>query len=117
MTVEESGIGLEKASSALKLLGDKTRLTMIKLLEENDLCGCEFVEILGISQPAVSQHMRKLKDVGLVEENRQGQWVFYSLKRDGEIAEMVFSILRLLPDQAHYIAELESKGRRVECGR
>lgn len=115
MTVKDQELSLEKASSVLKLLGDKTRLTMIKLLQDNAFCVCEFVEIFGISQPAISQHIRKLKDIGLVEENRQGQWVFYSLKQDSEIAEMVFNILQILPDQTHYLVELEQKGRRIDC--
>ena len=115
MTVKNQELSLEQASSALKLLGDKTRLTMIKLLQDNALCVCEFVEIFGISQPAISQHIRKLKDIGLVEEDRRGQWVLYSLKRDGEVAEMVLSILRLLPEQTHYLVELEKSGRKIDC--
>lgn len=116
MIVKEIKLELDQASSALKLLGDQTRLTMLKLLEETDFCVCEFVEIFGISQPSVSQHVRKLKALGLVEENRKGRWVFYSLQRNGEVAEMVGSILKMLPDQSYRIEELKNKGTRVDCG-
>lgn len=62
-----------------KLLGDKTRLTILALLKEQDLCVCDIVESLDTSQPNVSQHLRKLKDAGIVNETRKGQWIYYSL--------------------------------------
>lgn len=63
----------------LKLLGDKSRLTILALLKEQDLCVCDIREILDMSQPNISQHLRKLKSAGLVNERRRGQWVYYSL--------------------------------------
>ena len=66
-------------SEHFKMLGDKSRLTILALLKERELCVCEIVEILGMSQPNVSQHLRKLKSAGLVLENRKGQWIYYSL--------------------------------------
>jgi ArsR family transcriptional regulator len=62
-----------------KLLGDKTRLTMMGLLKEQALCVCDIVDLLETSQPNVSQHLRKLKSAGLVNETRKGQWIYYSL--------------------------------------
>lgn len=113
VTVKE--IELEKASMVLKLLGDKTRLSMMKLLEQNDCCVCEFVEIFGISQSAISQHLRKLRDVGLVKEQRRGQWIFYSLNRDSETYEMLMHILEFIPSQDERIKELEKQGLRISC--
>lgn len=112
-TVKEMEI--EKASMVLKLLGDKTRLSMMKLLEKNDCCVCEFVEIFGISQSAISQHLRKLRDVGLVKEQRRGQWIFYSLNRDSETYEMLVRILEFIPSQDERIKELEKQGLRISC--
>jgi ArsR family transcriptional regulator len=70
---------LEKMSETFKLLGDKTRLTILALLHEKELCVCEIVEVLKTSQPNISQHMRKLKDGKLVKETKRGQWVYYAL--------------------------------------
>ena len=112
-TVKEMEI--EKASMVLKLLGDKTRLSMMKLLEKNDCCVCEFVEIFGISQSAISQHLRKLRDVGLVKEQRRGQWILYSLNRDSETHEMLMRILEFIPSQDERIKELEKQGLRISC--
>lgn len=72
-------IEIEKMVETLKLVSDKCRLTILLLLQEKELCVCEIVEILQTSQPNISQHMRKLKDGGLVKETKKGQWVYYSL--------------------------------------
>lgn len=70
---------IAQVSETLKLLGDKTRLTIISLLNEKELCVREIVELLQTSQPNISQHLRKLKDGRLVKELKRGQWVYYSL--------------------------------------
>ncbi|HZG84447.1 metalloregulator ArsR/SmtB family transcription factor [Paenibacillus sp.] len=71
--------GTEEFAEFFKLLGDKNRLTIVSLLKEQELCVCELVEILQTSQPNISQHLRKLKDAGLLNESKRGQWVYYSL--------------------------------------
>lgn len=113
ITIKE--VEIEKAGMVLKLMGDKTRLAMMKLLEKNDCCVCEFVELFGISQSAISQHLRKLRDVGLVKEQRKGQWIFYSLNKDSEMYEMVLHILEFIPSQDERLVELEKQGLRISC--
>lgn len=115
MEVRAKEVELEKAGIVLKLLGDKTRLAMMKLLQQNECCVCEFVEIFNISQSAISQHLRKLRDVGLVKEKRKGQWIFYSLNKDSDTYEMVLNILEFIPDQNERIKELERQGMRISC--
>ncbi|WP_026568688.1 MULTISPECIES: metalloregulator ArsR/SmtB family transcription factor [Sediminibacillus] len=106
---------MEKAAMILKLLGDKTRLTMMKLLENHDCCVCEFVEIFQASQPSISQHLRKLRDVGIVKEERKGQWIFYSINKNSEYFSFVQQVLTQLPDQEEKLKELEAKGTRITC--
>lgn len=84
-----------------KLLGDKTRLTIMALLHVQSLCVRDLVEILQASQPSVSQHLAKLKTHGLVKENRKGPWVFYSINYD--CTPMVQRILDQLPDVTQII--------------
>ncbi|MDA8194764.1 MAG: metalloregulator ArsR/SmtB family transcription factor [Thermaerobacter sp.] len=72
----------EEAAAIFKALGDPTRVRMVALLAVHERCVCEFVPVFGISQPAVSHHMRRLKEAGLVRESRRGQWVFYSLVKE-----------------------------------
>ena len=112
---ENIGSDMQDVAQILKLLGDKTRLTMIKLLETNDCCVCEFVDIFNMSQPAVSQHLRKLRDAGLVKENRKGQWIFYSLNKHNEYYPFVISLLAHLPSQDTLLKQHEANGTRISC--
>jgi ArsR family transcriptional regulator len=110
-----STINIEQAAKMLKLLGDKTRLSIMCLLNKHECCVCEFVEIFQISQPSVSQHLRKLKDGGLIQERRKGQWMYYSLTKDKDVYPLVQFILINLPDLQTKIYELEKNGLRVKC--
>jgi ArsR family transcriptional regulator len=111
----ETTIEIEKAATILKLLGDKTRLTMVKMLDSNDCCVCEFVEIFEASQPAISQHLRKLKDAEIVKETRRGQWIIYSLNKNSDYYPLVQNLLQHLPNQDYRIKELEEQGLRISC--
>ncbi|WP_203363769.1 metalloregulator ArsR/SmtB family transcription factor [Bacillus sp. REN10] len=113
--MQGSTVEIGKAATILKLLGDKTRLTMVKMLDANDYCVCEFVAIFNMSQPAISQHLRKLKDAELVQEMRRGQWMIYSLNKDSSYYPFVHSLLEHLPSQAFKLKELEEKGLRISC--
>lgn len=63
-----------------KALGDELRLAALLLIRDQDkLCVCELTEAFTVSQPKVSRHLAILRDVGLVETERRGQWVYYSL--------------------------------------
>lgn len=72
---------LKEWEKAFKALGQHLRLRIIVLLAEQELCVCELEEILGITQPAISQHLRVLKEADLVWEEKVSQWVFYHLKK------------------------------------
>jgi ArsR family transcriptional regulator len=87
---------IEKLAEIFKALSDPTRLRLIKLLGDQspDVCqgmcnGQKFLCVnalahkLGVTQSAVSQHLRVLRQVGLVQGERQGTFVHYSLDRDG----------------------------------
>jgi DNA-binding transcriptional ArsR family regulator len=68
----------------MKALADPTRLTMVASLWKSDapICICDFTAGLDLSQPTISHHMAKLKEVGLVESEKRGIWVYYSLSAD-----------------------------------
>jgi ArsR family transcriptional regulator len=68
-----------RVSAVFRALGDDTRLQILALLRRREICVCEFVELLGISQSAVSEHLRRLKEAGLVLDERRAMWVFYRL--------------------------------------
>lgn len=79
-TAKKSFAGL---SNILALAGNEARLKIIYLLEEEkELCPCDLSDILGMSIPAVSQHLRKLKDGNIVETRKEGQTIYYSLTQE-----------------------------------
>ncbi|PWA08380.1 ArsR family transcriptional regulator [Pueribacillus theae] len=114
--MEKTVLKLEKATSVLKLLGDKTRLTMIGLMSHHECCVCEFVEVFDMSQPSISQHLRKLRDAELVKERRKGQWIFYSLNKESEAYPLIEALLTHIPDQKEKLEALEAEGKRITCG-
>jgi ArsR family transcriptional regulator len=112
----EGGIDMEELADIandLKLLGDKTRLIMLSLLKEREWCVCEFVEIFDISQPAISQHLRKLKDQGLVREDKRGQWVHYSLNVNDK--PYIQAVLDHMPDSRTILSILNKELIVIEC--
>ncbi|WP_141994865.1 metalloregulator ArsR/SmtB family transcription factor [Bacillus sp. B4EP4a] len=106
---------IEGTANVLKLLGDKTRLTMVKIMSEHECCVCEFVDLFDMSQPAISQHLRKLKDSGIVNEARRGQWIFYSLNQASSYYSFIQTVIKDLPSQAFKVEKLTAQGKRICC--
>ncbi|SFC95300.1 transcriptional regulator, ArsR family [Bacillus sp. OV322] len=106
---------IETSARLLKLLGDKTRLSMVKIMSEYECCVCEFTDLFDMSQPAISQHLKKLKDAGAVSEARRGQWIFYSLNQDSSYYGFISNIIRDLPKQSDKLEKIEKQGKRIAC--
>ena len=86
---------IHELSNILALAGNEVRLKIIYLLfEEPELCPCDLSDILGMSVPAISQHLRKMKDGNLVDFRREGQTLYYSLK--GQHKNMLQSLFSSL---------------------
>jgi len=62
-----------------KALSDETRLRIIKLLEQGELCVCDITAALDMVQPKVSFHLSALKEAGFIQDRKQGKWIHYSL--------------------------------------
>ena len=70
-------------SKLFSLAGNEVRLKILFLLkEEEKLCPCDIADILGMTVPAISQHLRKMKDGNIIKSERKGQTIFYSLRSD-----------------------------------
>jgi ArsR family transcriptional regulator len=113
--MKETTIDIVDMSQTLKLLGDKTRLTIMGLLNVRECCVCEFVEIIKMSQPSVSQHLRKLRDARLVKETRRGQWIYYSINPEFEGYPLVKDILNHVSGSKEQLDELEKAGLNIRC--
>jgi len=80
-TLQTNLKAFSQLGNLLALAGNEVRLKILFLLEEeNELCPCDLSDILEMSIPAISQHLRKLKDGNIIEARRSGQTIFYSLK-------------------------------------
>jgi DNA-binding transcriptional ArsR family regulator len=79
-------------STKLKALGHPVRLGIaLRLAEEGGTCACDFAEIFEVSQPTVSQHLKVLREAGLVQTRRDGTQIYYSLDPTGvgEVRDVV----------------------------
>ena len=96
-TLNSMEINFEKISKLLSISGNEVRLKILFLLNmEKELCPCDLSDILGMSVPAVSQHIRKMKDAGIISSRREGQTLYYSLNEDEtDILNSIFKSIKL----------------------
>jgi ArsR family transcriptional regulator len=79
-----SAAGADQLAQAFSALGDPIRLRLLNLIADSpdgEVCVCDLVPAVGRSQPTVSHHLRILGEAGLVEGDRRGKWVWYSVNR------------------------------------
>ena len=71
----------ESTAALFKALGDPARVRIVNLLASSSgsVCACEFEPALGLSQPTVSHHLKKLTDAGLLEREQRGKWAYFSI--------------------------------------
>lgn len=98
--------------TVFKALGEPTRLKIIKLLAVRDLCVCDLEEVMQISQPRISQHLKVLKYAGLVNERKEGQRSICSLNR-----ELLFNTMgefqQYIDQPLEYMAEFADECARM----
>jgi ArsR family transcriptional regulator len=85
-----------------KALSDETRLQIVTLLlEQDELCVCDFVGALGQTQSKISRHLRYLYNAGLVEDRREGLWMHYRLSAGmgPEQAAILAALARAVPEE------------------
>lgn len=79
-TISEIEGDLQKYSRVLNLAGNEVRLKILFLLyKEDKMCPCDLSDVLNMKVPAISQHLRKLKDAGIIISKKVGQTIFYSI--------------------------------------
>jgi len=111
---------MRKLLDALKALSDETRLRMLNLLYEKELCVCDIMEALQISQAKASRHLIYLKNADLVNDRKHAQWVYYSLAIDERmtfIENLVYENLRNFELYQNDLKNLEDwlKRKNIKC--
>jgi len=87
-------IDMKKIAGLFKLFSNETRLRTLMLLSRQELCVCQIMAVLGVSQPLVSRNLSLLENAGLLTERRDGKMIYYSLSKD--MAEPVKKILAII---------------------
>lgn len=91
---------LSEMETLFLALADKTRLRLLNLMREDEVCVCYFTEVLGESQPKISRHLAYLRNAGIVSARREGKWMNYRI----EFPENPFAA-RLLQDTLEWLKE------------
>ena len=96
--VAKSPSAIDDLESLFKALADKTRLRILALLGNNEVCVCHLHDSLGVPQPTVSRHLAYLRRTGLVSARRDGVWMHYrvSPSLDPEIRQVLDAAVRAL---------------------
>lgn len=105
---------MTKLLNILKALADEKRLKIINLLLEKGLCGRSLAQHLGISEAAVSQHLKVLKEAGIVTGEKYGYWTHYSIENSA--LEMVIDELQRIQNQSivsnHSCNQIHAENRK-----
>jgi ArsR family transcriptional regulator, arsenate/arsenite/antimonite-responsive transcriptional repressor len=91
---------MENVEQKLKILGDANRFKIINLLLGHDLCVGALAQHLGISKPAISQHLQVLRKAGLVRGEKRGYWTHYMVERD-MLRQMADTLVNMAQQPAH----------------
>lgn len=92
---------MEDLANIFKALSDTTRLRVLKLLERGELCVCDIVAGMQMSQPKVSFHLNALKEAGFIKDRKEGRWIYYRLDETDIFRRfLILSVLEKLPEDA-----------------
>lgn len=96
-----------------RALADRTRLRLLNLIADKEICVCYFVGILGVSQPKISRHLAYLRHAGIVAARRQGRWMHYRLVLPADhaasaILRETLAHMRKMPEMERDLARLST---------
>lgn len=110
---------MEKLLNTFKVLSDETRVRLLVMLYHKKLCVCELCGVLEESQPKISKHLAKLRDMGFVKDERQEQFIFYYLNTDNKmlnkILEEIIDNIDEYPTLSKELQQLEGVERFIEA--
>lgn len=99
---------MNQLTNLFKVLSDETRLRILILLSKEELCVCQLSGILEVTQPNISKHLSKLRDLGYVSDERRDKFVFYRLiKENGSLISVLNDICGNLDQYPRLTADRE----------
>ena len=91
---------MEQYLKAFKALSDDSRLRIVKMLEVKEMCVCEITAIIGYATPTISNHLKILKEAGLIVQERDEKYINYSLNNDDkDFIDNILSFVKNLDDE------------------
>lgn len=109
---------MEELLNTFKVLSDETRIRLLIMLYHRKLCVCELCGVMGESQPKISKHLAKLRDMGFVKDERQEQFIFYYLNKDSKalykVLQQIVSDIESYPTLLKDLKQLEGVERFIE---
>jgi ArsR family transcriptional regulator len=107
--MSSAALDVRSFSRLFKALGDETRLRIVALLSHGELCVCHLEEALRLSQPKVSRHLATLRAAGVVEDRRDGTWVYYRLlpQPDSDCERQLRALVRTFAKRSILRRDLE----------
>ena len=101
VTTSKNRAAVDELENLFKALADKTRLRILALLGNNEVCVCHIHDSLGVPQPTVSRHLAYLRKSGLVAVRRDGVWMHYQLSRS--LSPVIQNVLATAVDALHQL--------------
>jgi ArsR family transcriptional regulator, arsenate/arsenite/antimonite-responsive transcriptional repressor len=114
---------MRNSAELFKALADETRLRILTLLVQGELCVCDIMTVLKIGQSKASRHLACLRNAGLVDDRRSGVWMHYSLAKpsgvtQARVLEWLAEAATELPQAAADLRVLRAQQRRIgQCGK
>jgi ArsR family transcriptional regulator, arsenate/arsenite/antimonite-responsive transcriptional repressor len=112
---------LKKVIKIIKALSDESRIRIVNLLKaKSGVCVCEITEIINLSQPTISSHLKKLEEAGIITFRKDGLWVNYYLSEemDSESKELIDLIVKVIekdPDIKNDLQKITKTDRMLIC--
>lgn len=97
-----------------KALAHPSRLRILALLREGELCVCQINAVIGLAGSTLSEHLAELRRAGLLTERKDGRWVYYTLSQDADIQELAGALWARLDEVSQVREDMETSRRLRE---
>ncbi len=99
---------MDRLAKVFKIFADKNRLRIIALLSHRKMCVCELAFVLGVTQPSISRHLRKMKEAGIILDEQDGFWTNYYLNCNDLQTKVILKHVKMwLKDDDTAISDLK----------
>lgn len=104
---------MKELEKMFKVLSNRNRMRILKMLERKDMCVCEVTAILGIKQPSVTAHLVKLKDAGIIAERQKGLYTEFFIKSRNPATD-IWKVLSGILDNEPQVKKDLVKSRTID---